>query len=203
MCVDAYGLTPTGVLHEGGALHERFTAVHATHLAVSDVELYGSHASTICLCPTTERDLADGIGPARALADAGAQLALGSDQHAIIDPFEEARALESHERLASLQRGRFTPTDLVRTLARHGYAALGWPDGGRLAVGSLADFVAVQGDSVRTAGTRPEQLLYAAAPGDVTTVVVGGETVVSRGEHRLGAAREIGRMLAEAIGQLH
>ena len=43
MCVDAYGLTPTGVLHEGGALHERFTAVHATHLAVSDVELYGSH----------------------------------------------------------------------------------------------------------------------------------------------------------------
>ena len=202
-CRAFYGRTPTELLAEAGALGPNTTVVHATHLTDTDITALGSARVTACFCPTTERDLADGIGPARALDDAGAHLALGSDQHAIIDPFEEARALESHERLASLQRGRFTPTDLVRTLSRHGYAALGWPDGGRLAVGALADFVAVQGDSVRTAGTRPEQLLYAAAPGDVTTVVVGGETVVSRGEHRLGAVREIGRMLAETIGQLH
>ena len=85
-----------------------------------------------CLCPTTERDLADGIGPARALADAGAALALGSDSHAVIDQFEEARAVELDERLAT-RRAR--PPRRRRAAAaprpRDGHAALGWPEAGR------------------------------------------------------------------------
>ncbi|MGB8861358.1 MAG: formimidoylglutamate deiminase, partial [Ilumatobacteraceae bacterium] len=54
-CIDAYGLTPTALLAERGALTERFTAVHATHLAGSDIGLYGAHGCTVCMCPTTER----------------------------------------------------------------------------------------------------------------------------------------------------
>ena len=77
------------------------------------------------MCPTTERDLADGIGPARALADAGAIIGLGSDQHAVIDPFEEARALELDERLATGLRGRFTQSELLAALTDHGVPRLG------------------------------------------------------------------------------
>ena len=173
--------------------------VHATHLTDDDIASLAGAGVTACFCPTTERDLADGIGPARALADAGVPLALGSDQHAVVDPFEEARGLESHERLVTLERGRFTPGQLTDALSRNGYAALGWPDGGSLEAGALADFVTVRLNSPRTAGAAPEQILYAATGSDVTTVVVGGEPVVSTGRHRLGG---VGGLLTDALSGL-
>ena len=195
-CIEAHGLTPTGLLDECGALREQFTAVHATHLAVSDIELYGSHHSTICLCPTTERDLADGIGPARALRDAGAHLAVGTDSHAMIDLFEETRAVELNERLVTQVRGRHDTTSLLHAATEHGYQALGWHDGGRLVAGALADFVTIRLDSVRTAGSTPQTSLavavFAAAACDVHHVVVDGRVVVSEGRHRsLDVAAEL------------
>ncbi|HEY8093467.1 MAG TPA: formimidoylglutamate deiminase, partial [Acidimicrobiales bacterium] len=102
-CLAAYGQTPTAVMGAAGLLGERFTAVHATHLTEGDVAALG--ASHVCFCPTTERDLGDGIGPAAALVGAGARLCLGSDSHAVIDLFEEARAVELDERLAAISRG--------------------------------------------------------------------------------------------------
>ena len=119
-------------------------------------------APTSASRPTTERDLADGIGPAPELRDAGAVLTLGSDQHAVIDLFEEARGLEMDERLVSLQRGRFQPAELVRAMTSSGHESLGWPDAGRLEVGARADLVAVRLDSVRTAGSAPEQVVMSA-----------------------------------------
>ena len=86
----------------------RATAVHATHLVGRDIDLLGGSRTFACLCPTTEADLADGIGPARELAAAGCPLTLGSDSQAVIDLFEEARRVELGERLASGQRGHFT-----------------------------------------------------------------------------------------------
>jgi formiminoglutamate deiminase len=198
-CLAAYGRTPARLLHDAGALGPRTTAVHATHLTGEDVELLGSAGVTVCACPTTEADLADGIGPMRALADAGCPLALGSDQHAVVDPFAEARGLEAGQRLASLRRGRFAPARLVRALTVDGYAALGWPGGGRIAAGAPCDLVAVRLDSPRTAGCEPEQVVLAASASDVDTVIVGGEVVVSGGTHRMG---DIGAALAGAIGQV-
>ena len=199
-CRARYGGTPTELLDAERALGPGTTVVHATHLTAADISTLGQTATIACFCPTTERDLADGIGPARALADAGAALALGSDQHAVVDPFEEIRGLESHERLMSGQRGRFTPDELLRAATATGYRSLGWgAEGGLLQVGALADFVTVSLRSPRTAGSRPDQILYSATAADVTTVVVGGETTVSDGEHRLGSAAAIGTMLADAI----
>ncbi len=91
------------------------TAVHATHVSDKDIDLLAGSRTTACFCPTTERDLADGIGPARRLHDAGVPLSFGSDQQAVIDPFEELRAVEMHERLESLQRGRFGGAELLAT----------------------------------------------------------------------------------------
>jgi formiminoglutamate deiminase len=196
-CLARHGLTPTGLLAAEGVLGPRTTAVHATHLTDADIALLGGSGTGVCLCPTTERDLADGIGPARALHDAGAPLSLGSDQHAVVDPIEEARALEMHERLATGERGRFRPAQLLAALTNH--APLGRPDAGTLAVGAPADLVAVRLDTVRTAGADPAQVLYAATAADVDTVLVDGRPVVEGGAHRLG---DVGTLLATAIGAL-
>jgi formiminoglutamate deiminase len=183
----AHGLTPTALLADAGALGEHFTAIHATHLTDDDVALLGGAGATICLCPTTERDLADGIGPAKRLADAGAALATGSDSHAVIDPFEEARAIELDERLATGIRGAHRAPDLLHAATAGGYAALGWPDGGRLEAGALADLTTLSLDSVRLAGLAPEHAaasaVYAATAADVRDVMVAGDWIVRDGRH--------------------
>jgi len=192
-----YGLGPTELLAAADVLGPQTTVVHAT--VAPHLSLLGATGTRVCLCPTTERDLADGIGPARLLAAHGSPLCLGSDQHAVVDLLEEARALEMHERLFSLERGAFCPAELVEALTASGHAALGWPEAGRIAVGAAADLTAVRLDSVRTAGTLPAQAVLAATAADVHTVVVAGRTVVRDGVHVLG---DVGRLLADAIAPL-
>jgi formiminoglutamate deiminase len=197
-CVAAYGVTPTALLDGAGAVSERFTAVHATHVTADDRALLGG--ACCCLCPTTERDLADGIGPARALVDAGARLALGSDSHAIIDPFEEARAVELDERLASGVRGQHGAAELLGAATAGGYLSLGRADGGVIRAGALADVVAVRTDGVRLAGAPDAQLLdalvFAGAASDVRDVIVGGRFVVRDGRH---LSLDVQRELAASI----
>ena len=192
-----YGRTPTALLGMSGALTPRTTVVHATHLCAGDIQELGGARVTACFCPTTEQDLADGIGPARALADAGSRLSLGSDQNAVVDLIGEARALESGERLASLERGRFRPDELLAAATAHG--SLGWPDAGVIAPGWRADLVCVRLDTVRTAGVDPAQVLLAASAADIDSVWVDGVPVVSGGAHRLG---DVAGLLADAIGGL-
>jgi len=190
-CLAAYGVTPTELLAEVGALGALTSAVHATHLTDNDIRLLGATHTTSCFCPTTERDLADGIGPARALHDAGSPLSLGSDQHAVIDLIEETRALEMHERLASRQRGRFTLPQLVDAVTVHGHRSLGWNDAGRIEVGARADLVAIRTDSVRTAGSMPGQIVLAATASDIDTVIADGSAVVRAGQHMLGDVSDL------------
>jgi formiminoglutamate deiminase len=182
-CQAAYGSTPTGLLRDNGVLGERLTVVHATHLTGQDVRWLGEARTGACFCPTTERDLGDGIGPARALLDAGVRLGVGSDSNAVVDAFEETRALELDDRLASEERGRFTAEELLA--AGTGHAAVGWPEVGRVAEGAGADFVTVALDSVRTAGIEPSGVVFAASGADVRHVVVAGREVVRDGVHQL------------------
>ena len=186
-CLEAHGATPMAVLERAGALSPAFTAVHATHATDDDVALLGGASASCCICPTTERDLADGIGDATRLRNAGARLALGSDSQAVIDVFEEARAVELDERLATGERGRHAATDLLRAATAGGYDCLGWPDGGRIAPGALADLTTVALDGVRTAGTPHEfaldAVVFAAGAADVSDVMVGGRWTVREGRH--------------------
>jgi len=198
-CLSYYGVTPAALLDQLGVLGPNTTAVHATHLTDDDVALLGASGSVACLCPTTERDLADGIGPARRLLDGGAPLCLGSDQHAVIDLFEEARALEMDERLASGKRGRLNMDELMRALTFEGQRSIGWADAGQLRVGARADLVAVRMDSPRTAGSSTEQVVMSASAVDVDTVIVDGRTVVEGGRHLLG---DVGGLLRTSIEAL-
>jgi formiminoglutamate deiminase len=196
-CLAQYGRTPTQLLADCGLLGPATTAVHATHLTDDDRTCLGDSDTAVCFCPTTERDLADGIGPARALVDAGSPLCLGSDSHAIIDMFAEARAVEMHERLRTEMRGHFGAGELTAAASVNGHRALGWHDAGEIAVGMRADLVTLRMDSPRTAGTDPIAApVFAASAADVTHVVVDGRIIVRKGAH---TTIDVGPDLASAI----
>ncbi|WP_428952891.1 formimidoylglutamate deiminase [Streptomyces sp. cg35] len=204
-CQAAHGCTPTQLLAEHGVLSARTTGVHNTHLTDADIALIGRSGTGTCMCPTTERDLADGIGPAVALQKAGSALSLGSDSHAVIDLFEEARAMELNERLRSRTRGHWTAAALLRAATADGHAALGWSDAGTLETGAVADLVTITLDSVRTAGALPrlgaETAVFAASGADVTDVIAGGRRIVRDGEHVL--VGDVAGALTSAIAALH
>jgi formiminoglutamate deiminase len=188
-CLAAYGASPAAVLNGAGALGPRSTVVHATHLTGRDVEVLGGSHTAACLCPTTEADLADGIGPASALVSAGCPLTLGSDSHAVIDLLEEARRVELGERLVTGRRGHFTADELAVAATVAGHTCLGWPDAGDIGPGAMADLVTVSLDTPRLAGTRPasalESVIFAGTSADVRDVVISGRDVVRDGRHLL------------------
>ncbi|MEV7736882.1 formimidoylglutamate deiminase [Streptomyces sp. NPDC088921] len=204
-CREAHGCTPAELLAEHGVLGPRTTGVHNTHLTDQDIALIGDSGTGTCMCPTTERDLADGIGPAVALQRRGSPLSLGSDSHAVIDLLEEARAMELNERLRTRRRGHWTAAALLRAASADGHAALGWDGAGTLEPGALADFTTIALDSVRTAGPLPrlgaETAVFAASAADVSHTVVGGRHVVRDGVHAL--VPDVPRALADAVAALH
>jgi formiminoglutamate deiminase len=203
LCLDEYGRTPTAVLYDAGALGEQFTAVHATHLTDEDVRLLGDSGSAVCFCPSTERDLADGIGPASRLAAAGVPLTVGSDSQAVVDGLAEARSIELDQRLATGLRGTFSSPRLMTALAQDGHRRLGWPDAGCIAVGQRADLVTVALDSVRLAGADPATVLdavvFSATAADVTDVTVDGVNLVVGRQHR---NVDVASELTAAIGEV-
>ena len=202
-CIAAYGRTPTRVLKDAGVLGARTTAVHATHLTAEDIGDLDATATGVCFCPTTERDLGDGIGPAPALLEGNGLFSLGSDSHAVIDMFEEARAVELDERLAREQRGIIGASTLLHAATVGGQHALGWTDAGQIRVGARADFVAVDLNSVRTAGgdATPETVVFAASAGDVTDVVIDGRVVVADRRHvRVEAVADLRAAISGLMG---
>jgi formiminoglutamate deiminase len=196
-CRDAYAATPTAVLAEAGALGPRTSAVHATHLTDEDVRLLGLSLTRACFCPTTERDLGDGIGPSRRLRDAGSPLTLGSDSHAVVDLFEEMRAVELDERLATQRRGHWSAEELLVAATGDGHASLGFEGAGRIAVGAPADLVTLDTTSMRTAGTGADTgtAVFAATAADVVRVVRDGVDVTVD-------PREVGAELDAVVGRI-
>ena len=188
-CRAVYGVSPARLLYDEDVLGPRTTVVHATHVSAADLELLGGAQVFACLCPTTERDLGDGLAPSRPLDAAGCTLTLGTDSHAVVDMFEEARGVEFAERLARRSRGHFTAEDLLLAATCDGHASLGWPDAGELAPGAWADLVTMSLDSVRTAGADDslalETAVFDASAADVRDVVISGQDVVHDGVHLL------------------
>lgn len=194
-CLSEHGRRPVELLGELGLLDRSFTAVHAIHLQPAEVSALGRSGATACACPSTERNLGDGIIPADALLRAGASLALGSDSQATIDLLEEARQLEGHLRLLRGRRAVLDPggghseglaARLFHFASAGGTASLGLP-GGELRPGDPADFFTVDLGHPSVAGAEEHSplaaILFGAEKGAVRDVVVQGTPVVRDGRH--------------------
>ncbi len=189
-CRAAHGVSPIRLLADCGALSPRTVLVHATHIDDEDVALIAQAGALVCVCPSTERNLGDGLCPIVKLFDAGVRLTVGTDSHARIDAFDEARSLEDHERLRTERRavlrrpgrpGLFGA--VMPALLGDGHAALG-ARAGTLSPGSPADVVAVKSPPELVLGdgdAAPDALLLGAGPGHVTDVWVAGRQVVKGG----------------------
>jgi len=193
-CIAEYGLRPVELLHENGVLDERFTAVHAIHITDQEARMLGK--STVCACPTSERNLGDGAVPAEKLFEAGARICFGSDSNVQIDLLEDARELEYHLRMNKLERAVLAPDTSREGLARRlfecatesGARSL-LAAGGSLEMGRAADFFTVDLNDCSVAGADSESLLghvvFSMERTAVRDVSVAGELVVRDGRHLL------------------
>ena len=198
-CVEEYGRTPIALLETEGLLSERFTAVHAIHVTPKAMPAFAKTGAMVCACPTTERNLGDGVVPADEYLKHGVPICLGTDSHAQIDPFEEARELEYHLRLQKMERAVLDHGSQVSGLRSQDLAAqlfecatingarsIGSPNG-TLDVGKPADFFTVDLSDPSIAGASPDDLLssivFSASRAAVREVVVGGKPIVSDGQH--------------------
>jgi formimidoylglutamate deiminase len=195
-CVEAYGLRPVELLHEDGILDARFTGIHATHIDDVEVQLLARAGSTVCACPTTERDLGDGFLRAVDLVRAGVPIALGTDSQTVIDMLEEMRLVEYHERLRRRERvvvtppddaGRRAPAPLLLQMASAAGARSLRLHAGVLEEGALADMIGIDLEHHALAGWTPATLasmISLSAPAAVVSDVwVGGQPIVASGIH--------------------
>jgi formimidoylglutamate deiminase len=166
-CRAEHGVTPALLLEKLGALRESMTAVHAVHLTAEDIAALGGARATVCACPTTERNLGDGVIRADKLLAAGARLCVGSDSEVQLNPLEDARQLEYHLRLVELQRAILDTEQagvgglgakLYRIASEGGMRSLGFP-GGSLRPGEPADFVVVDLTDPSIAGASADDLM--------------------------------------------
>lgn len=191
-CIEEYGRSPVALLETEGLLSKRFTAVHAIHVTPKAIASMARAGAFVCACPTTERNLGDGVVPVDAYFDAGVRIALGSDSQIQIDLLEDARELEYHLRLQKMQRNVLAP-DLARKLfdcaTVNGAVSIGLHGGGKIEAGSPADFFTVDLDDLSIAGATPDSLLtnivFSLSRTAVRDVVVGGKQIVENGRHRL------------------
>ncbi|HZC43479.1 MAG TPA: formimidoylglutamate deiminase, partial [Acidobacteriaceae bacterium] len=196
-CRREYGTTPVRLLKRSGLLRDRFTAVHAIHIDREEMDLLAANDATICACPTTERNLGDGILQAREVMERGILICLGSDSQAQIEPLEDARELEYHLRLQRQQRSILDGIDEQELSARllqcatvNGAKALGC-DAGDFEPGKLADFFTVNLNDLSVAGGEDllPTIVFGMRTAAVADVCVGGRFIVR--DHRHPQQQEI------------
>jgi len=198
-CIAEYGATPVDLMASHGILSPQTTLIHAIHFTQPEFEKVAASSTTICSCPTTERNLGDGIFPADTAAQFGIPVAFGTDSQAQIDILEDARQLEYHLRLRDQQRGILDAssradwpsrepigTALLGAATRNGYAALGL-EGGTLAAGEPADFFTVDLNDLSILGADAESLaaqaVFALSKTAIREVAVQGRLILEDGRH--------------------
>jgi formimidoylglutamate deiminase len=194
-CLREYGHTPVELLGRERLLGPDFTAIHAIHISEDEIAMFADADATICSCPTTERNLGDGILAADDVMAAGIRIAFGSDSQAQIDPLEDARELDYHLRLEQQERaildqraGKPLATQLFDCATVHGARALALPDGG-LSPGSFADFFTVDLNDPSIAGHSAEDLLpilvFSLNRSAIRDVAVNGRLILRDQQHWL------------------
>ncbi len=194
-CMEEYGRRPVTLLETEGLLDECFTGIHGIHITAEEARMIARANAMICACPTTERNLGDGVVPADLFFKEGVRISLGADSHTQIDLLEDARELEYNMRLNKLKRVVLHPEDdspsalaasLFDCASLHGAQSIG-TQGGTLKPGYPADFFTIDLDDPSVAGASPDDLLshivFSLSLTAVRDVYVGGNPVVEDGRH--------------------
>jgi formimidoylglutamate deiminase len=196
-CIEEYGRSPVALLDTEGLLSNKFTAVHAIHVTPKAIAAIGRTGALVCACPTTERNLGDGVIPADGYVENQVPICLGTDSHAQIDLLEDARELEYHLRLQRKERNVLAPNDeqdrsaLARRLLGcatvNGAKSIGF-NGGQIEAGAPADFFTVDLNDPSIAGASEDDLLsnvvFSLSRTAVKDVVVCGKRIVEDGHHQ-------------------
>lgn len=195
-CIEEYGRSPVALLDTEGLLSKRFTAVHAIHVTPKAVNALARGRASVCACPTTERNLGDGVVPVDGYFNAGVTVSLGSDSQIQIDLLEDARELEYHLRLQRTARNVLVPAHesnesalasrLFDCATINGAKCIGF-NGGKLEPGAPADFFTVDLDDPSIAGSSPDNLLanvvFSLSRTAIKDVVTGGKAIIAGGRH--------------------
>ena len=195
-CIEEYGRSPVALLATEGLLSERFTGVHVIHVTAKAVGMLAAARAMVCACPTTERNLGDGVVPVDEFFNQDVRVCLGTDSHIEIDLLEDAREMEYHLRLQKLERVMLASANDERTAAlasrlfesatMNGAASINAP-GGALETGRPADFFTVDLNDPTIAGASSDALLpaivFSLSKTAVRDVVVGGKPIVEAGRH--------------------
>ncbi|HLH02003.1 MAG TPA: formimidoylglutamate deiminase [Bryobacteraceae bacterium] len=186
-CRAEYGSRPFELLAAHGILAHNFTAVHATHTTDQEIAAMARAKANICACPTTERNLGDGIAPAHKWAASGIHVSFGSDSNVQIDLLEDARELEYHLRLQQLSRAILPAEKLLEFATRGGARSL-CTAAGELEPGRPADFSVFDLNHVSIAGadraSLAAQIVFAAQRGAIREVYVAGQRIISEARHK-------------------
>jgi formimidoylglutamate deiminase len=192
-CMNAYGARPVEWLLEQHDVNEQWCLVHATHIDEEEISAISNTGAVVCLCPSTEANLGDGLFPLQRYLQSEGRIAIGSDSHVSINPFEELRWLEYGQRLVTQQRNiaairrNQTGRSLFELAAEGGSLATGQA-GGRIRAGENADLVVLDDDSPMLVGHSTRSLLDALVFSGFTLpidrVMVHGEWQVIEGRHK-------------------
>jgi len=211
-CVAWCSQRPVEWLYHHFPVDQRWCLIHATHMTAEETRTVSAAGSIVGLCPTTEANLGDGFFNAvEYFTDQGAW-GIGSDSHISVSPVEELRWLEYGMRLNHRKRNilvdqdehtRHTGQSLYQRGAEGGARACDI-DAGMLKPGARADFIALDCTQPRLYGRSQGALLdswiFSGNHNAVVDVVVGGEQVITAGQHR--SADDIQHLYQKTIDQL-
>ncbi|MXZ81030.1 MAG: 8-oxoguanine deaminase [Gammaproteobacteria bacterium] len=149
------GCRPLDYLESTGWMQDNAWLAHGIHFDDPEIERLGSKKVGIAHCPTSNMVLGSGCCRAMSLVEAGARVGLGVDGSASNDcsnMMQEVRQSLLLQRLASGPE-RFGHLEALRLATSGSADCLGWPEIGRLQVGSLADIALYRLDELRFSGT--------------------------------------------------
>jgi formimidoylglutamate deiminase len=192
-CLSAHGARPVEWLFDQHEVNERWCLIHATHIDEEEITAIADSGAVVCLCPSTEANLGDGLFPLQRFLQRQGRIAIGSDSHVSINPFEELRWLEYGQRLltqkrniAAIRRSQ-TGRSLFELAAEGGALATG-QGGGRIRTGDNADLIVLDDDSPMLAGHSTRSLLdalvFCGFTLPIDRVMVRGEWLVIDGRHQ-------------------
>ncbi|MBF0279020.1 MAG: formimidoylglutamate deiminase [SAR324 cluster bacterium] len=193
--LQCYGKRPVEFLLDNIEVNSLWTLVHATHITPEERKGLAQSRASVGICPITEANLGDGIFPMKDFLSDDGNIAVGSDSHIRIDPFEELRWIEYSQRYQSGNRACLSnektpsPGQLLASKTYQGGQQSLMLNTGFLKDGFFADFLVLDKEHPSMLRLNPatlwDEIVFAGSRELVQSVYTGGKQIVYEGRHSL------------------